>query len=73
MGFKDWIATITGRRPQPPPPPVQPSPAAPTESDIMRALDRVEAMVGGGVVPAPVQSRVAPGCPDRTRDHAPAA
>jgi hypothetical protein len=58
MGFKDWIATITGRRPQQTPPPVEPTPAAPTESDIMRALDRVEAMVGGGVVPASVQSRV---------------
>ena len=31
---------------------------APTEQDIMNALDRVEAMVAGGVVPAPVQSRV---------------
>src|SRR4249920_572028 len=58
MGFKDWIATITGRRPQPSPEPQPPSPAAPTESDIMGALDHVEEMVGGGVVPAPVQSRV---------------
>src|SRR4030095_14473862 len=34
-----------------------PPPAAPTESDIMRALDHVEGMVGGGGVPAPAQSR----------------
>ena len=58
MGFRDWIANITGRRPQPTPSPVQPTPAAPTESDIMRALDRVAGMVDGGVVPASVQSRV---------------
>ena len=59
MGFKDWIATITGRRPQPAPEQLTPpAPAAPTESDIMRALDQVEQMVDGGAVPAPVQSRV---------------
>ena len=62
MGFKEWMAAITGRRPHASgvgaseaPPPVA---AAPTESDIMVALDRVEDMVGGGAVPAPVQSRV---------------
>jgi len=63
MGFKEWMAAITGRRPQAsevgasdvPAPPVA---AAPTESDIMSALARVEDMVDGGVVPAPVQSRV---------------
>lgn len=32
--------------------------SVPTEADILNALDRVEAMVGGGVVPAPVFSRV---------------
>jgi hypothetical protein len=58
MGFKEWIAALTGRRPRPPEPSIPPPPAAPTESDIMRALDRVENMVEGGVVPAPVQSRV---------------
>ena len=57
MGFKDWVAKITGR-PEPEPVAVTPSPAAPTEQDIMNALDRAEAMVTGGVVPAPVQSRV---------------
>jgi hypothetical protein len=58
MGFKEWIAALTGRRPQPPAGPVLPPPAVPTESDIMDALDRVEDMVGGGAVPAAVQSRV---------------
>ena len=62
MGFKEWMTAITGRRPRASgvgapeaPPPVA---AAPTESDIMVALDRVEDMVGAGAVPAPVQSRV---------------
>ena len=56
MGFRDWIAKLTGR-PEPEPE-VEPTPAAPTEDDILNALDRAEAMVAGGVVPAPVQSRV---------------
>jgi hypothetical protein len=55
MAVKDWFARFTGR-----PQPEQPitSPAAPTEADILVALDRVEAMVSGGAVPAPVLSRV---------------
>ena len=57
MGFKDWVAKMTGRL-EPAPVTVTPSPAAPTEQDIVTALDRAEAMVTGGVVPAPVQSRV---------------
>ncbi len=57
MGFKDWVAKITGRR-EPEPEVVEAAPAAPTEDDIVNALDRAEAMVTGGVVPAPVQSRV---------------
>ena len=55
MGFKDWIAKITGRAPGRLPatgPPV--SPAAPTEADILAALDRVQTMIAGGVVPAAV-------------------
>jgi hypothetical protein len=32
--------------------------AAPTEGDILAALDRVQAMIAGGVVPAAVESRV---------------
>ena len=56
MGFKDWIAKIAGR-PEPEPV-VETLPSAPTEADILLALDRAESMVAGGVVPAPVQSRV---------------
>ncbi|HJV14388.1 MAG TPA: hypothetical protein VJ625_10895 [Propionibacteriaceae bacterium] len=58
MGFKEWIAALMGRRPQPAAAPVPPPPAAPTESDIMAALDRVEDVVASGAVPAAVQSRV---------------
>lgn len=54
MGFKQWWSGVTGRVD---PAPVSLSPAAPTEADIVAALDRVEAMVVG-TVPAPVQSRV---------------
>jgi hypothetical protein len=56
MGFRDWVDKITGR--PPPPAALPPTPAAPTESDIVVALDQVEASVAGGVVPAVVQSRV---------------
>ena len=59
MGFTEWVARITGRAPAPPtPPPVPRSPAAPTENDILAALDRVQTMITGGVVPAAVESRV---------------
>ncbi|HET7476513.1 MAG TPA: hypothetical protein VFJ97_10905 [Dermatophilaceae bacterium] len=55
MGFLDWVAKL-GSRPEPEP--VSSVPAAPTEADILGALDRAEAMVSGGVVPQPVTSRV---------------
>jgi hypothetical protein len=59
MGFKDWIARITGQAgTADPAPPVTPVAAAPTEDDILAALDRVQTMIAGGVVPAAVQSRV---------------
>jgi hypothetical protein len=52
VGIKDWIARITGQaRPADPAPAVPVSPAAPTEADILAALDRVQAMIAGGVVP----------------------
>ena len=57
MGLKEWFARITGRTPEvAPPPPV--TLAAPTEADILAALDRVQEMIAGGVVPAAVESRV---------------
>ena len=58
MGIKDWVARIAGRPVPVPRPAAEPAPAAPTEADLLAALDRVEALVRGGVVPAPVQSRV---------------
>jgi hypothetical protein len=56
MGLKEWFARVTGRAPAVEPPPV--TLAAPTEADILAALDRVQAMIAGGVVPAAVESRV---------------
>jgi hypothetical protein len=39
--------------------PVSTVPAVPTEADILKAIDRVDAIVSGGAVPAVVASRVA--------------
>ena len=59
MGFRDWWSKLTGRPDTAPSSAtVPPVPAAPTEADILQALDRVVAMVGDGAVPAPVASRV---------------
>jgi hypothetical protein len=58
MGFADWWTKIIGRAGDESSPETEPVPAVPTEADILAALDRVEAMVSGGVVPAAVQSRV---------------
>jgi hypothetical protein len=59
MGFREWFGKLTGAPDPAPPPPAEMSvPAAPTETDILQALDRVVAMVSGGVVPPPVSSRV---------------
>jgi hypothetical protein len=57
MAFRDWWSRVTSGRTDPAPAEFV-TPAAPTEADILGALDRVEAMVSGGVVPAPVLSRV---------------
>ena len=57
MGLKEWFARVTGRAAAVEPPPPD-TPAAPTEPDILAALDRVQAMIAGGVVPAAVESRV---------------
>lgn len=63
MGFSEWVAKITGRAPAassspPSAPSPSRSPAPPTENDILAALDRVQTMITGGVVPAAVESRV---------------
>lgn len=55
MGLRQWWDKLTGRTVAPPPVLVVPS--APTEADILVALDRADAMVATGV-PAPVTSRV---------------
>lgn len=59
MGLKQWFVRLTGRVPEPTPPAGPVTPAAPTEADIIAALDRVQTMIAGGVVPAAVESRVA--------------
>ena len=69
MGFKDWLDKITGRDSSSAPAAGwstngdqiagTTSPAPPTEADILEALDRLNASVSGGVVPAVVASRVA--------------
>jgi hypothetical protein len=59
MGLREWIAKISRRSdPDPAWDLAAASPPAPTEADIVAALDRTEAMVAGGVVPAVVVSRV---------------
>jgi hypothetical protein len=56
MGLKEWWSRLAGDQQDAVPEFV--TPPAPTETDIVGSLDRVEAMVSGGVVPAPVLSRV---------------
>lgn len=56
MSFGTWVAKLFGRDEEPQA--VEPVAAAPTETDILAALDRVEQMVIDGDVPAPVVSRV---------------
>ena len=55
MALSDLIARLTGRRREPERPVLA---RAPTNEDLLAALDAVEAMVARGVVPAPVASRV---------------
>jgi hypothetical protein len=63
MGLRGWLRRAFGP-PEPAPvwdrPDHEPEPIAapPTENDLLAALDRTEAMVTGGVVPALVVSRV---------------
>jgi hypothetical protein len=55
MALSELFAWMTGRRREPERPVL---PRVPTADDLLAALDGVEAMVAGGVVPAPVASRV---------------
>lgn len=55
MALRAWWDRLAGRAE---PEQEYDTPAAPTEADILAALDRVEAHVSGGVVAAPVVSRV---------------
>jgi hypothetical protein len=55
MELSELFARMTGRRREPERPQL---PRVPTTGDLLAALDRVEAMVTGGAVPAPVVSRV---------------
>lgn len=55
MGFKEWVGRMNRRLE---PEEVFTVPAAPTEADILAALDRAEAMVASGAVPGVVTSRV---------------
>ena len=66
MGVGDLFARLTGRAE----PERAALPSAPTADDLEAALGRVEAMVAGGAVPAPVASRVAPGRAGRAGHHA---
>lgn len=55
MALGDFLARITGREREPDPAPV---PRAPTTTDLLDALVRVEQLVADGAVPAVVASRV---------------
>lgn len=56
--LSDLLAKVTGRERGQAPPDRLVLPPVPTASDLLAALDRVEALVAGGAVPAPVASRV---------------
>jgi hypothetical protein len=59
MELSELFARMTGRRRAPKGPTRLVLPKVPTSEDLLAACDRVEAMVAGGAVPAPVASRVA--------------
>lgn len=56
--FADLVARLTGRARTPEPERLV-LPAPPTAADLLASLDRVDALVAGSAVPAPVASRVA--------------
>ena len=55
MALSEFFARLTGRRVEPERPVL---PRAPTADDLLAAVDRVDALVAMGAVPAPVASRV---------------
>jgi hypothetical protein len=58
MELSDLFARMTGRRREAKGPERLVLPKVPTSDDLLAACDRVETMVAGGAVPAPVASRV---------------
>ncbi|MDQ1483575.1 MAG: hypothetical protein QOF35_1651 [Actinomycetota bacterium] len=58
MALSELLARLTGRRREPKKPERLVLPKVPTNEDLLAALDRVQAMVARGAVPAPVASRV---------------
>ncbi len=58
MSFSDWVGRVFGRQPAPAPDLIPTGPSAPTETDILAALEELQRSVSGGVVPAVVNSRV---------------
>lgn len=56
--LSDLLAKVTGRERAPATPDRLVLPPVPTAGDLLAALDRVEALVAGAAVPAPVASRV---------------
>ncbi|GAB3600498.1 hypothetical protein GCM10027446_33790 [Angustibacter peucedani] len=57
-GLGDLLARMAGRRRAPDDVPRLELPRVPTADDLLAAVDRVEALVSGGAVPAAVASRV---------------
>lgn len=58
MGVRDWWARMRGRPAAPQPDDAVGLDRAPTEEELLAALDATDASVAGGQVPAPVASRV---------------
>jgi hypothetical protein len=58
MSFREWWDRVNGRPPEPDATPETFLDKVPTEADVLASLDATDASVAGGVVPAPVASRV---------------
>jgi hypothetical protein len=57
MSLRDWWDRVNGRAPEPAPA-SEALDKVPTEADLLASLDATDASVAGGLVPAPVASRV---------------